>query len=373
MRRRLPRWAKIAIEVAALGLLGLLFVRILEREEVPEHLQRITTRTVVGVLAFQLVIQGLATFQWGLVLREAGMFRGPWQAFTARLAGFAVTYLTPSMYFGGEPVRASVYKREGFGYRKLYATIVLDKYIELSTKFPCIIAGFAILVVLIKPSAVLVSGAGAVLAFLLGFFVLLVVRLFDRPDLFTRFVKRLVRPLARFNRRLAVRGIVAMKEFARDVAEIMAHRRVFYLAMLTGVTVAVVEVLQTFFILGELDPSWTAGDRLARSFVIFATVFIQALVGILPGNLGGMEGTHLVIFNVLGIGSARSLIYTIILRIGQMSMVLLGILSIVAWRVRRAERFASVPERRSPAVVKRGESPLQGHLRKGADRNRTDA
>jgi uncharacterized protein (TIRG00374 family) len=348
MRRRLPRWARIAIEAVLLGLLVLLFVQVLDREEVLGNLQRITVRTVVGVLAFQLLLQVLGTFQWSLILREAGIFRGPWQAFTARLAGFAVTYLTPSMYFGGEPVRASVYKRERISYRRLYATIVLDKYIELSTKFPCIIAGFAILVVLIKPSVVLVSAAGAVLLFLLGFFVLLVVRLFNRPDQFARLVKRLVRPLARLNRRMAVKVIVAMKEFARDVAEIMAHRRVFYLAMLTGVIVSVVEVLQTFFILGVLDPTWAAGSRLVRSFVIFATVFIQALVGLLPANIGGMEGTHLAIFNVLGIGSARSLIYTIILRIGQMGMVMLGILSIVWWRVSRAGR-------------------------KGADRNRTDA
>jgi hypothetical protein len=97
-----------------------------------------------------------------------------------------------------------------------------------------------------------------------------------------------------------------------------------------------------------LSPSWEAADRLLKSFVIFATVFIQALVGILPGNLGGMEATHLAIFNVLGIGSSASLIYTIILRIGQMSVVLVGILIIVWWRVRRGERI-------------------------GADRNRTDA
>jgi uncharacterized protein (TIRG00374 family) len=348
MRHRLPRWAKISIEVVALGLLVLLFMNVLDRQELLSHLQRITARTVVGVIVFQLLIQGLGTFQWSLVLREAGIFRGAWQAFTARLAGFAVTYLTPSMYFGGEPVRASVYKRERISYQRLYATIVLDKYIEISTKFPCIIAGFAILVVLIKPSVVLVAAAGAMLLCLLSFFVLLVVRLFNRPDLIVRLAKRFARPVARINRHLAVKVIVAMKEFAREVAEIIAHRRVFYLAMLTGVTVAVVEVLQTFFILVVLDPTWAAGPRLARSFVIFSTVFIQALVGLLPANLGGMEGTHLAIFNVLGIGSARSLIYTIILRIGQMSMVVLGIFSIVWWRIRRAKGI-------------------------GADRNRTDA
>jgi uncharacterized protein (TIRG00374 family) len=356
MRFRLPRWARVTIEVVALGLLVLLFVLVLDREDVLVNLQRITPQTVLSVVAFQFVLQLLGTFQWSLVLREAGIYRGPWRVFRARLAGFAVTYLTPSVYFGGEPVRASVYKGEGFGYQRLYATIALDKYIELSTKFPCIIAGFAILVTLIKPSVVLVSIAGAVLGFFLGFFVLLVVRLFNRPDLFTRLVKRLARPLARLNRRLAVKVVVTMKEFARDVAEIMAHRRVFYLAMLTGVTVSVVEVLQTFFILGTLSAAWPVADRMVQSFVIFATVFVQALIGLLPGNLGGMEGTHLAIFNVLGMGSAPSLIYTIILRIGQLTAVLVGIVFILSWRFRRAGSAIKVPVGR-----------------KGADRNRTDA
>ncbi len=101
--------------------------------------------------------------------------------------------------------------------------------------------------------------------------------------------------------------------------------------MLAGVAVAVVEVLQTYYILLVLGhPS------LPNSFVIFATVVVQGLIGLLPGNIGGMEGTHLFIFNLLRIGSDPSLVYTLILRIGQMTMVLLGLLNIFAWRVDRA-------------------------------------
>ena len=356
MKLGIPRWAKIALEAVLLGLLVLFFVLVLDFEDVRGNIKRITLQAALGVMGFQLALQLIGAFQWGLILREAGIHRGPWQVFWARLSGFSVTYLTPSLYFGGEPVRASVYKSGAMSYRRLYATIALDKYIEIFTKFPCIIAGFAILVVLAHPSIVLVAVSGAVLFFLLVFFILLFVKVFASPGLIVHFFRRLVRPLARINPRAAVKVIRAMKEFARDLAEIIGQRRVFYLAMLSGVAVAVVEVFQTCFILGVLDPSGSGRDRLLHSFVIFATVFIQALVGLLPGNLGGMEATHLAIFNVLGLGTTRSLVYTIILRIGQMSMVLLGILNIVRWRLRRATRHGSTP----------GE-------RKGADRNRTDA
>jgi hypothetical protein len=48
-----------------------------------------------------------------------------------------------------------------------------------------------------------------------------------------------------------------------------------------------------------------------------------------------MEATHLFIFNVLSLGSTKSLVYTIILRLGQLSMVLLGIVNIPARRIEK--------------------------------------
>jgi len=229
-------------------------------------------------------------------------------------------------------------------YQRLYATIALDKYIELSTKFPAIIAGFAFLVFLIHPGTILVAVAGAIILVMTGFFVFLLVKLFSSRTFIVTFFKRVIRPVARMNPRIAVRVMRAMKEFARDVQEIIRRKQTFYLAMGTGVAVSVVEVLQTWYILWVLDPAWNAADRTIQSFVIFATVFIQALVGLLPGNLGGMEGTHLAVFNILGIGSSPSLVYTIILRIGQTAMVGLGILYIIAWRIARArERARGTP------------------------------
>lgn len=348
MRFRLPRWARVAIELVALGLLVLLFALVLDFKEIQGILRRITYQVVLVVVGFQLFLQIAGTFQWGLILREAGIHRGPWHVFWSRVSGFAVTYLTPSMYFGGEPVRASTYKNCTMSYQRLYATIALDKYIELATKFPCIIAGFAILVFLIHPGTTLVVVAGAMVMGLTGFFVFLMVKLFSSRTFIVTFFKRLISPLARLNPRIAVKVIRAMKEFAQDVAEIIRRKRTFWLALSTGIAVAVVEVMQTWYILRILDPRWPGPDLLIRSFVIFSTVILQALVGLLPGNLGGMEGTHLAIFNVLGIGSARSLVYTIVLRIGQMTMTALGILYIVGWRIRRARM-------------------------RGADRNRTDA
>ena len=342
MKVRLTRPFRIALEIAVLALLVLLFVRVLDVRQLRKYIELITPQVVTGILIFQLAILVVQTFQWGLILREAGIYRGFWWTFFSRVSGFALTYLTPSMYFGGEPVRASLYKDSGMSYQKVYATIALDKYVELGAKIPCIVVGFSLLVYFAHTGTVLIFVAGAIILVFIGFFLLLIVKLFSSRTFIVASFKRILWPLARVNPRLAVKVVRSMREFAVDVHEIIRSRRIFYLAMAAGVVVALVEVLQTWYILFVLGhPS------LPNSFVIFSTVVIQGLIGLLPGNIGGMEGTHLFIFNVLRIGSNASLVYTIILRLGQMAMVMLGLGFIFLWRLEK-ERV------------------------RGADRNRTD-
>jgi uncharacterized protein (TIRG00374 family) len=343
MSLKISKPVKLCIEILLLGLLAFLFIRLLDYKSLQQSITLITVRVVLGILCFQFSILFLQTLQWYLIMREAGISRGLWRTFWARTSGFSLTYLTPSMYFGGEPVRASLIKNQSMSYQKVYATIALDKYIELFTKLPCILVGFSLLIFLAHPSTTLIIIAGAILAVLIVFFVFLMTRLFSGGQFIVRFTKRMLKPFIRLNPRLIVKMVRAMREFAHDLHEIIERKKIFYLAMLLGFAVSVVEVFQTYYILSVLGHAY-----LPHCFVIFSTVVIQGLIGLLPGNLGGMEGTHLFIFNILWIGSAQSLVYTIILRIGQMTMVLLGILNIIRWRVTTFRR-------------------------KGADRIRTDA
>jgi uncharacterized protein (TIRG00374 family) len=340
---KISRPVKAIVEVVLLGLLVLLFVKVLDVQRLRLYFSLITTRVILGILAFQLAILLLQACQWALVLREAGIYRGLWKTLLARTSGFALMYLTPSLYFGGEPIRASLYKDAGMSYQKVYASIALDKYIELASKLPCIIVGFSYLIFLAHPGTTLIVVSSTILLGFIALFLFLIARLFGGAPFIVRFFKGMLRPLARIKPRLAIRALRAIREFAVDLHALIKRKRIFYSAILIGIFVAVVEVFQTLYILAVLG-----GPDLAKSFVIFSSVVIQGLIGILPGNLGGMEGTHLFVFNILGIGSDRSLVYTIILRIGQLTMVSLGILNVFAWRIAKLRR-------------------------RGADRIRTDA
>lgn len=331
MELPLNRPLRITIEIVLLALLVLLFVRVLDVRRLQEYLSLLTPQVFCGLLLFQLAILLLHTLQWDLILREAGIARGLWRTFRARTSGFALTYLTPSVLFGGEPVRASLYKDSAMSHESVYASIVLDKYIELATKLPCITTGIAFLILVARRGLVLIVISSTLLLVFFGFFIFIMAKLFTSEQFLVRFFTRLVRPLQRVNPRTSAGIIRVIREFSTSLHAIIRRKKVFYLALLVGVTIALVEVIQTYYILGVLGH-----QNLAHCFIIYATVLIQHTIAVLPGNLGSMEATHLFIFNVLGIGPTRSFVYTIILRLGQLTMVMLGILNILAHRIEKA-------------------------------------
>jgi hypothetical protein len=74
--------------------------------------------------------------RWWLILRAQG-YTLPYLWLTAyRLAGFAISYLTPGMQFGGEPMQAALlHRRHKLPVPVSIASLTLDKLLELLTNF----------------------------------------------------------------------------------------------------------------------------------------------------------------------------------------------------------------------------------------------
>ena len=70
MKVRLTRPFRVALELAVLALLVLLFVKVLDVRQLRKYIELITPQVVTGILIFQLAILVVQTFQWGLILRE---------------------------------------------------------------------------------------------------------------------------------------------------------------------------------------------------------------------------------------------------------------------------------------------------------------
>ena len=328
--RWFSRPVRVTIEALLLAGPVVLFVVILDPKQLREYLLRVTLPSLLGLMVFQLAIHTVGMLQWVVLLRQSGIRASPWRVFRARLSGCAVTSLTPSAYFGGEPVRAALLKDPRMNYRQIYATIAVDKYIELFTKFPIAVLGFGFLVVRGRPGMPLVVLSALFVAFFLAVFLLLMIRLFQGGDFIVRFFKAILRPVTRVRPRLAARIIHPVRDFTRSVASLITSRKAFYLAMSLGLLLSVVELAQYSYALAVLG-IFSVGDA---AIIFFGHVFL-GIFSFIPGNVGSMEGVFLFVFTLLGLGSDRSLIFSMIMRIGQLVMVALGVANIVVSRIAR--------------------------------------
>lgn len=90
----------------------------------------------LGFLSLAGVVLGtllLWSLSWWIILRAYGVRVGWWAVWRARMCGFAITYLTPSMYLGGEPASVYLIAREQQGSSpatRIVATILVAKLLE---------------------------------------------------------------------------------------------------------------------------------------------------------------------------------------------------------------------------------------------------
>lgn len=86
------------------------------------------------VLYFALTIlcYVFLTLRWQIILKAHKEVVGFWILFKATLAGFAVSYITPSARLGGEPVRVYMLnKHSRTDIKRAFSSVIIDKFLEL--------------------------------------------------------------------------------------------------------------------------------------------------------------------------------------------------------------------------------------------------
>ncbi|MCK5246981.1 flippase-like domain-containing protein, partial [Candidatus Bipolaricaulota bacterium] len=85
---------------------------------------------ILSVLGNVLISMTFWILCWWVILRSYGIQLPLRSIIGARLAGYAVSYLTPTLYFGGEPVRAMlVVGKSDAPTTRIFATIVVERFL----------------------------------------------------------------------------------------------------------------------------------------------------------------------------------------------------------------------------------------------------
>jgi uncharacterized protein (TIRG00374 family) len=292
------------------------------------NLGRLTAVEICVLMIVNILFILILALRWAVILRGLGAQAGLLRLLSYRLAGYAVSYLTPGPQFGGEPLQMYLAKRRSdVGYDVGSASILLDKTFELLGNFAFL--GLASVAVL--PLGVL-SASGLLLAIPLPSLLIAL------PAAYLTAVFFGVRPLSwgmgRLPTRLRARPrFRRAKEFVQAgevkiVGYCRRRGRTLLQIFLFFVLVYATSLLEMVLVLRFLGfPVSLPGTLLILAGGKFA--FLLPF----PGALGALELTYVELFELLGLGAETGLSLVMYMRARDLLFAAAGLFAaLIAWR-----------------------------------------
>lgn len=317
-----------AVSVAVgLGLLG----GVLYWVGVGGILAQVSALGATGILAViaNVVLSMVAyVLGWWLILRIYGVDLPLPSVIAARLGGYAVSYLTPTLYFGGEPVRALMaMKRTSATGPRLIATIVVERFL----------GGIAVLVFLVigtfsvalhpEIDAGSRRSVFAGMAFITFWLLIGLVNFAWNFKWVSRAIRWLKRPLRRWANGFD-RAASKVSETEDEIAEAFSHHwRGTLLAFL-------IQIVLTFLVFVRPLIFFYYSSHLIFSpgqlWILYVfNLMLSFLLWITPGGLGTSEAAMIGIFTLVGIGKQGAVAYSLIFKAVEFVFVAVGVMCIV--------------------------------------------
>ncbi len=321
-----PRgWLRRFARAGMILLLGGLLYLALHKaplHEIWEALAVLRASQVAVLLGVDACIYALISARWWFIVHAERPSTRYLPMIGVRLAVFAVSYFTFGPQVGGEPLQILYLRRNySLSYTRAAASVVMDKLLELLANF--LLISFGLLAAL--QSGILAWGSG--ISRLAVLFLLL---LMAWPLMHIMLLYNHVYPIAvllrvRSRRRTqtkALRFVTATERLAGQFCQ--RHPK----AMLSGIlasllaaaaTVSEYALIASFLRIGlpfwQLVTAWTSG-------------WLSFLVP-LPGGLGALEASQVLVLGFFGVSAAAAISLTLILRgrdlvIGGLGLLLAG-------------------------------------------------
>jgi uncharacterized protein (TIRG00374 family) len=303
-------------------------------KEILRTIGRLSLLEVAALIGLRFLYWLIRSINWRALLLSSGE-RVPFvEVLGARIAGYAVSYLTPAGALGGETVR--IFCLDSVERNKVLATVVVDKTIEFLAGLSTIVLAVIFLITefaLPERQKIWLFAAIAGLVLVLIFIVLK-----QKQGLFTWALDTL--------KKIKIR--VPFLENRRDkILETDAHISDFY-SRNTGLFLALfasyfaqawlwaAEIYVTFVFLGNGHPSF---------FKCFLIVTLGSFYSFLPvpGSVGVYELTYVSLFAVLHIEMSAGMAVIVIRRLLGMFWAGIGLVPLVRKRHSRPVRPPEPP------------------------------
>lgn len=322
MTVRVPkRLLSMSITLLGLGAVGV----IVWKADATETIVALGRAGVEGygfLLAATLMVLCSQTLGWLIMLRAEGIAASWWRTLEAMTVGFLVAYLTPSMYLGGEPVRAlMIAKTYGVQRRRVFGTIIVHKFAEFSGFLAALaVAVFATVGSSDLPSQVRHALWGGLILFAVFFGLLTLSMVGHRKPLerFCRWRARRGRRPEFWNR--AAERVGGMEDTIE--AAFREHLRATLVGgFLTACPIAIVYVKPALFFLAHEGAPVLDFSALSLTFALSQMLLALQFT---PGGVGIFEGGQVGIYALVGVKAPVALAYTALLRAVEATLCLAG-------------------------------------------------
>lgn len=309
-------------------LLGLLlFAFLIYRigiEQVYHHIRFITLPKFFFLVFINFLKWILFTYTWGIVISQYDGEISFLNLFAARMAGHSISYLTPSAYLGGEPVRAMLVK--GLDLRISAASVIVDKTIHVYTMILFIIIGVIIAIARLPLWRELKL---VFITFLFGSVIFTAFVFIKQTQGFLMWIVRFLERI-KIKIRFLARNKEKIKEIDRYISDFYKkHKKGFLIVFLLNCLAAIFWVGEFYITLLFMQ---TKELTLMNSYLVLTLGNLSILIPSIPASLGTYEAAHVVIFVLVGLGAAAGLTLTIIRRIIALIWTGIGLLVIGAVR-----------------------------------------
>lgn len=316
------RWWGIALLLVGLGAFALL-VALSGPREIWEAARLLPFWALFLLLGLELLGLSFWAASWLVLLWGTGLRAPPRTVWAAALAGYAVSYITPVAYLGGEPVRGwIVVRRTGADPATVAGTLVWDRVIA-----GLVLLGFALFGAgLVLPLLPWGQRAWAVAGLLgLGAAIFLGALSFA---LGWHWLSRLVACLGSRWARLRswAQKIREMESIMHDLFQnrLGALGAALFLQLLSFFC----HYFRPFFYFGLAQDRWLSWREMGVYFNLNA--FLSLFLWLTPAGVGTAEGGRVGILGLVGIPSASALAFSLTYRFLELVLVGLG-LAIASW------------------------------------------
>ena len=302
-----------------------------------------TSSIIVVFLANFVAAILISTMRWKIVIEAQENRKIDFsKVMIAKLAGFTMSYITPSVMVGGEPIRVYMLKESaGLSWEKSLATAVIDQTIYFFSLLLLMIIGFLFLADHFSLPRGITYGFWAII--IIGIIVLHIFykRVISKTPGQEGFFMFIINTF-RLNKIRYIRNKEkSINNTERIISDFFRNKRkaLFQVFML-----AVAEVVAYLVVVWVLAMYLGAKVTVFSSISIFAIITLASFVPI-PGSLGSMEASITFIFDLLTLGGGNGFTFSLIFRLVNILTVIAGFFAIVYFEVKNIkDKFKQAPQ-----------------------------